>query len=220
MLCICHRGYHVSVPENTLAAFEQAVALGVDGIETDVRMSRDGIPILFHDRLAPNGQDVGALDRAELERLVNHPIPRLEEALLAWDGVLWNVEVKTPVAQDPVATILRRFRSSRRLLVTSFWHTVAVAVAELSGVEGGLLVSHRPTVGVSPVDWFPSNGQVRTIVWSYENLDREVVDQVSSHGGRNFVYGVVTPEDHRRVADWALSGVITDRPEYMKSPPG
>ncbi|MBI3937750.1 MAG: glycerophosphodiester phosphodiesterase, partial [Betaproteobacteria bacterium] len=42
MLILAHRGYHATVPENTLEAFAAAVELGVDGIETDVRTSRDG----------------------------------------------------------------------------------------------------------------------------------------------------------------------------------
>ena len=51
MLLLAHRGYHLSVPENTMAAFAAAVALGVDGIETDVRLSRDGLPVIIHDRV-------------------------------------------------------------------------------------------------------------------------------------------------------------------------
>src|SRR5262249_3557646 len=50
MLILGHRGYHATVPENTLEAFAQALALGADGIETDIRLSADELPILFHDR--------------------------------------------------------------------------------------------------------------------------------------------------------------------------
>ena len=51
MLVIAHRGEHGAVPENTMAAFEAAVAVGVNGIETDVRISLDGLPVLIHDRV-------------------------------------------------------------------------------------------------------------------------------------------------------------------------
>ena len=44
MLVIAHRGDHAAVPENTLAAFEAAIMVGVNGIETDVRISLDGVP--------------------------------------------------------------------------------------------------------------------------------------------------------------------------------
>ncbi|MEK7843741.1 MAG: glycerophosphodiester phosphodiesterase family protein, partial [Pseudomonadota bacterium] len=55
MLVIAHRGFHAAVPENTLAAFEAAVTLGVNGIETDVRISRDGLPVLIHNRVIASG---------------------------------------------------------------------------------------------------------------------------------------------------------------------
>jgi glycerophosphoryl diester phosphodiesterase len=48
--CIAHRGAREEAPENTLAAFERALAYPVDGIEFDVQMSRDGVLVLFHDR--------------------------------------------------------------------------------------------------------------------------------------------------------------------------
>jgi glycerophosphoryl diester phosphodiesterase len=49
MKVIAHRGFSEKYPENSLIAFEKAIEVGVDGIETDVRMSADGIPFIFHD---------------------------------------------------------------------------------------------------------------------------------------------------------------------------
>src|SRR5215216_1412155 len=48
-LIIAHRGASAVAPENTLAAFEAAIAAGADGIEFDVRLSRDGVPVVIHD---------------------------------------------------------------------------------------------------------------------------------------------------------------------------
>jgi glycerophosphoryl diester phosphodiesterase len=73
MLVLSHRGVRTHAPENTLAAFEAAIALKVDGIETDIRLSKDGIPILFHDRLTLDGQEVVSMTQAELS-----------------DGLAWN----------------------------------------------------------------------------------------------------------------------------------
>ena len=47
---IAHRGASAEAPENTLPAFERALALGVVEVELDVQLSRDGVPVLFHDR--------------------------------------------------------------------------------------------------------------------------------------------------------------------------
>jgi len=48
-LLISHRGAHREAPENSCTGFEIALDYGVDGIETDVQLTRDGIPVLFHD---------------------------------------------------------------------------------------------------------------------------------------------------------------------------
>ena len=46
---IGHRGNRAHAPENTLASFQEAVALGVDALEFDLRVSRDGVLMVFHD---------------------------------------------------------------------------------------------------------------------------------------------------------------------------
>lgn len=70
-LVIAHRGYSTGYPENSLAAFEAAVAAGADAIETDVRLSRDGVPVCSHDadlkRLRSRDAQIADLDAAELE---------------------------------------------------------------------------------------------------------------------------------------------------------
>ena len=81
MLLIAHRGYHAAAPENTLAAFEAAIMVGASGIETDVRISRDGVPVLIHDRVIASGETVADLTRTEIEQAVGHEIPTLDEAL-------------------------------------------------------------------------------------------------------------------------------------------
>src|SRR5437763_14930434 len=78
---IAHRGvWGAGVPENALAAFEQAIDLGADGIEFDVRRTRDRELIIFHDAEIA-GTPVANLTRAEIESLGGMLPPLLEEAL-------------------------------------------------------------------------------------------------------------------------------------------
>jgi len=69
-----HRGASAVAPENTLEAFEAAIAAGADFIETDLRLSRDGIPVAFHDadlkRLCSDPRKVAELDMDELRSLL------------------------------------------------------------------------------------------------------------------------------------------------------
>ncbi len=90
-LLISHRGAHREAPENSCAGFEIALAQGVDGIETDVQLTRDGVPVLFHDpttsRITGQRKRISAYTCAELKTLVlkhagtEAAIPTLAEVL-------------------------------------------------------------------------------------------------------------------------------------------
>jgi glycerophosphoryl diester phosphodiesterase len=67
---LAHRGASAYAPENTVAAFERAIALRADGIETDVRASRDGVLVLVHDERVDRTTDgEGKVDRLSFEEL-------------------------------------------------------------------------------------------------------------------------------------------------------
>jgi glycerophosphoryl diester phosphodiesterase len=70
VLAIAHRGHSSAVPENTLAAFDQALAAGVDLVEVDVRLSRDGVAVCCHDadlaRMAGSPALIAQLDERQL----------------------------------------------------------------------------------------------------------------------------------------------------------
>lgn len=107
---IAHRGTPRRHPENTIAGFEKALQLGCDGVELDVQLTRDEVPVVYHDRtLARAGggrKRVHRLDLDELRRLDagarfegarrRHRIPLLEEVLEKLAGrTRLMVEIKT-----------------------------------------------------------------------------------------------------------------------------
>lgn len=216
MLVLAHRGYHAHVPENTMAAFEAAIGLGVDGIETDVRLTRDGIPVLCHDRTVRGETEVAELTRSELEQAVGHPVPSLDQALDQCADVLWNVEIKTSEALPPTLAILGRRSVSHRLLVTSFRHDVVIECARSLDVDCGLLVAHRPASVDTLLAECHEFARLRSVVWDYNVLDEVLLGQVRKTGFRNFVYGVVTQSEHARCVQLGLEGVITDYPDRAR----
>jgi glycerophosphoryl diester phosphodiesterase len=217
MLILAHRGYHASAPENTLEAFRQAIAMKADGIETDVRLDSQGLPILFHDRLAPDGRPVGDLTQAQLSGLVGYPVPSLAEALQCSDRLLWNLEIKEPRAVGPAIKTVKPFLPSHRVLITSFWHDAIAEVSQQQGFDYGLLVAHRPLDSAPPLSWFPKSWRCRIIVWNYETADPELLRQITAEGVRSFIYGAVTRDEHSRAAQWSIEGIITDHPEYLRA---
>jgi glycerophosphoryl diester phosphodiesterase len=89
-----HRGVHRSLRENTLGAFREAIDLGVDGVELDVRQTADGTLVVHHDSTVA-GLAIAHLAAADLPAYV----PRLDEAMAVLRGLTVNVEIKN--SRDP-----------------------------------------------------------------------------------------------------------------------
>jgi len=130
MLVFAHRGLHNRhVSENTLAAFGRAVAAGVDGIEFDLRVSRDGVPVAIHDeslhRIAGDSRRVRDLTSDELRDVAlrgEGRIPTLNDITAAVPSpVMFDVEIKDRDALEPLIAKLRTSAGLReRTIVSSF----------------------------------------------------------------------------------------------------
>jgi glycerophosphoryl diester phosphodiesterase len=142
---VAHRGGSRIAPENTLAAFDRSAALGADAIETDVRLSRDGAVMVFHDEdtfsLTGQAGTIEARTAAEIEALdagfsftedggVSFPlrgagirIPTFAEALRRYPRMRFNVDAKTedPALADALARVVREARAEERVCVGSFF---------------------------------------------------------------------------------------------------
>jgi glycerophosphoryl diester phosphodiesterase len=133
-LVIAHRGNRVRAPENTMLAFRQAVEMGVDAIEFDVRMTRDGVPVVIHDAeldRTTNGhglvesytfdeiRTLNAAARSPGADGTRQLVPALEEVLDAFRATLLVIEVKELAAADPTERMVRRFGLQDHVLVGS-----------------------------------------------------------------------------------------------------
>ena len=216
MLLYAHRGYHAQASENSLAAFEAAINLGVDGIETDVRLSGDGQPVIIHDRVTPRKRAVAELTRREIEADIGHAVPTLAEILDAFPRVAWNIEIKNPEAWPAASRVLAHYQSTRQLLVTSFRHDVVRLCADELGIECGLLLAHRPLDVAAVIAGCAAQPRITGIVWDYNVVDDLVLASVRSAGWRNYVYGAVTAAEHARCGALGLTGLITDYPPLVR----
>src|SRR5262245_48425313 len=126
-LAFAHRGGAAHAPENSWRAFEHAVGLGYEYLETDVQATADGVLIAFHDRTLDRttGQP-GRVSRLTLKDIARvrvggtEPIPVLEDLLAAWPDVRFNIDVKDAPAVAPLARVLRRTSAWDRVCVVSF----------------------------------------------------------------------------------------------------
>jgi len=213
MLILAHRGFHAVQSENTIGAFEAAQKLGVDGIETDVRLSADGKPVIMHDRVTPAGRAVSSLTHRELEQEVGYEVPVLEEILEAFPSLLWNIEIKHPESWPAASAVLAKYQASRRILVSSFRHDVVYRCAEELEIDCALLIANRPLEVDSIVAACSDKPRIRSIVWDYNILDDSMLRAMTAYGWNNYVYGALTSGEHARCAGLGLCGLITDHPQ-------
>jgi glycerophosphoryl diester phosphodiesterase len=140
-LIVAHRGASAGMVDNSLAAFEQAISLGAEMIEFDVRRTHDGKLIAFHDGLL-GGAAVGSLTHAEIGRRAGHLPPRLEEVLeLARGRIALDVELKESGYLSEVVAAL----GDGPMVITSFLDEVIAEVKRLRPeVQAGLLLGFAP----------------------------------------------------------------------------
>ncbi|HEU0163481.1 MAG TPA: glycerophosphodiester phosphodiesterase family protein [Thermomicrobiales bacterium] len=132
MLIIAHRGGATTTPENTIASFTNALALGADVIELDIHLSKDGVPVVIHDHTlerTTNGTgEVNSYTVAELQQFdagQGEKIPTLAEVFaLVGDKVPFVLELK---ALDAIPATVELIKQNPHIRWTG-----------LSGVPGGL----------------------------------------------------------------------------------
>lgn len=149
-LVMAHRGGKGLWPENTLYAFEQAVAMGVDVLEMDIHSTADGVLVVMHDDTVDRTTDgsgpiqsftlkeIQGLDAAyhwsaEGEQTFPYRgqgigVPTLEEVFATFPDVALNIEIKQedPPLVEPFCQLIREYEMSNRVLVASF-HQETVA---------------------------------------------------------------------------------------------
>jgi glycerophosphoryl diester phosphodiesterase len=196
------------VPENSLAAFEQAIDLGADMIEFDVRRTRDRELIIFHDAEIA-GAPVASLTRSEIESLGGMLPPLLEEALeLARGRIALDVELKEDGYVDELADLLSGFAASgSELIVTSFIDLVLARLTELMPQLRRGLVRERSTKRAPQ----RANACGATVVVLKMHLvDETSLAQMSNAGLTVFVWDFMATEHAALLSDTRISGVITD----------
>ena len=132
---IGHRGAPVYAPENTLKSFQKAYECGAKTIEFDVRLTKDGVPIISHDenlsRVAGVDYYVAEVDFDELRKIsINgEKIPTPEEVLeFARGRMAVDIEIKVVDAEKKMVDLLRKYDFIENSIVTSFIPPVLAAV--------------------------------------------------------------------------------------------
>ncbi|MGD2177623.1 MAG: glycerophosphodiester phosphodiesterase family protein [Anaerolineae bacterium] len=234
-LNIAHRGASAAAPPNTLAAFEKALELGADGIEFDVRLCADGVPVVIHDATVDATTDgsgpVTGMTVAQLKELdagspfdptfAGERIPTLMEVLETVGGqLLLNIELKSGALLDDrleraVVGAIERCALGERVLLSSFnpfalrrIQKIAphLATALLHASAAGRSLGFARLISPSPY----------TAVHPHHTLvgDRYMA-WARGHNYRVHVWTVNDAVEMRRFIGCGVDGIITNVPDLL-----
>lgn len=235
MLNIAHRGFSGKYPENTLLAFQKAIDLGVDAIELDVQLSKDGEIMIFHDEelLRTTGKkgklkDYRFDELRELDASYQYHgefgyqrIPTLVEYLEFTENkaVLTFLELKNsmipyPGLEEKVADCLSRFGRQKETVLFSANHlsvkyfgTLAPAVQLLFPFDNWIFEygAYCHKQGISACMPY------------FRSLTIEVVAEIKKYGISIYPWTIDEPEDFQPLQQLGVDGILTNHPDRLKT---
>lgn len=232
-LNFAHRGASGYYPENTILAFEKAVELGCDGIETDVQLTKDGITVLCHDEKidrTTNGtgfiKDYTYSELCQFDAGIKFGdtfrdlrLPVLDDILrLAKDtGLIVNLELKNNIIEyegleEKVIDKIRYYGLQGKIIISSFNHYSVMKCRKLdSEIKTGFLYSNS----LYDPGFYGSHAGVNALHPNYNTLKGDVIENIHSHGLEINTYTVNSEEHMKLLIESKVEGIITNYPDIL-----
>ena len=243
-LVFAHRGGSALAPENTIAAFDNGLALGADGLELDVHLSRDGRVVVHHDRTLDRTTNLhGAIDGFAADELARADagyhfqpdagwpfrgqgitVPTLASVLARYRDIPIVIEMKvnSPDLARASVDVIRAADAVDRVCLASFGLHVlratralepAIATSAARGEVRWALYRSRCRWPVSRVTY--AGYQVPEISGNARVVSTRFVKDAHCRGLGVHVWTVDAAPDARRLLQWGVDGLITDRPDLI-----
>ena len=235
-LAFAHRGGALTGDnvglENTMLAFESAVALGFRYVETDVHATADGHLIAFHDGTLDRVTDaVGRIAEQTYERIRGarvagrEQLPLLHDVLSSWPGLRLNIDAKSGGSVAPLARVIADHRAWDRVCVASF---SPVRLRRLRAALGPRSASSYSVLGVAALRLLPHSVQRPTVArvghaaqvpirrGPLEIVTADFVARAHELGKQVHVWTVDAPSEMHRLLDLGVDGIITDRTDLLR----
>ncbi|MGN6030519.1 MAG: glycerophosphodiester phosphodiesterase [Thermomicrobiales bacterium] len=214
-----HRGASREYPENTLAAFGRALELGVPGIELDVHLSADGVPVVLHDETVDRTTNASgpvsaftAADLAALDAGGREGIPTLSQVIALVAGkTRLNIEVKVADAADAVLALIAD-RTDLDWAISSFVWDV---------------LRHARRTSADAILWPLSIGATEEAIALAQEIgatqlnlldqavDADIVRFLLDLGIESWIWTVNDPDRAAQLIEWGVTGICTDDPALM-----
>ncbi|HYM77508.1 MAG TPA: glycerophosphodiester phosphodiesterase [Candidatus Dormibacteraeota bacterium] len=200
-LLLGHRGARAvkSIPENTFASFDQALADGCDGFEFDVRLTEDEEAVVCHDAKVSR-YDVARTPAKQLSQL-----PRLRDVLQRYRDSFLDIEMKVKGLERITLDLFLRHKPRRGFVVSSFQPGALKSLHALdSSVPLGLICEFENQLRL----W--SEVPVQYVILHHDLLEPELVRKIKGAGKKVFVWTVNNAAEMQRFRDLGVDGIISD----------
>ena len=230
-----HRGARRVAPENTLPAFAAALAMGADGIELDVHVTRDGQLVVIHDFHVDKTTDgqgpIANMTAAEVAQLdagshfspdfAGTRVPTLEEVLdLVDNRCRINIEIKSMDiyardASDAVAALIQRRSLYEQVIVSSFNPITLIKMRQLDpAIALGMLYDDEMPAIFRSV-WAGPPIQPEAQHPDHQLIDADYMSWTRNLGVQVNTWTVNEPDEARRLAGLEVTTLITDVPDVL-----
>ncbi len=235
-LLVAHRGGSLLAPENTMAAFKNALKLGVDRIELDVQQSNDGVVMVIHDeKINRTTTGKGNISKLTFNQLLTYDagikfskhyagekIPTLDEVLsLVCGQCTILIEIKNPDniylgIEKNVADLIVKHNALSWCTVQSFEYESLLRLHKINqNITTGLLIENP-----KPKDII--NNKIDTSFISEINISqrfasKKSIDFIHALNKKVFVWTVNKPERMKKLIQSGVDGIITDDPKTLKA---
>lgn len=224
-LVIAHRGASAERPENTLAAFRRAVTLKADGIELDVQLTRDGVPVVFHDpgllRLTGKRGRLTTRTWPEIEPLRvlggKEGIPRLTDVLaFTRRRIVVQIELKKGAAVAPVIAAIKKAKATAWVILASFELKLVREALALAPSIPRMLISegrHSPAALLKQLKQCDAHG---LSVNHAAVTTKEYAGYFQQQGFVVWCWTVNDAARARRLIGWGVDALLGDNPSLLK----
>jgi len=206
-LLLGHRGARAlqSIPENTVASFDQALADGADGFEFDVRLTADEEAIVCHDPTFGGMK----IERSTGQQLPT--LPRLRNVLKRYQAnAFLDIEVKVRGLERMLVDLFLRQKPRKGFVVSSFLPGALKDIRTQDATIPLGLICETPTQLRLWTD-LPA----AYVIPHYDLVDPELIRKVKGAGKKIIVWTVNDPAEMRRFSDLGVDGIISDDPGLL-----
>ncbi len=235
ILNIAHRGASAVYPENTMAAFKGAVEMGADMIELDVRLSKDGVPVIFHNpRLDAPVKAGGGVEDTNLSALkeidvgswrdpvfASERIPTLEEALVfaSEKQIAVNIEIKTDDTRLSIGknciSLVEKYNMEEHVLFSSFdMKAMKQIKAAEPDIATALLLTNSVFNRTKPSELVAKHN-ADAFHCTCKQLTEKRLTDLKEHQIPVAVYTVNLESKMKKLIEMGVNGIFTDRPDLL-----